>query len=111
MRRKHKRKSKDIRLIAASRIARLFEQAALEFHEDPRLSDRYVVLAQRIAMKCKCTIPVILRRQVCAHCNRYLVPGSNARVRITGKTITYYCSACKGFSRYGYRKRKGRGVT
>lgn len=105
MKRRHKQKSRKNREIALSRITALFATAAEEFHRDQALSTKYALLAQRIAMKCKCKIPARFRRLVCRHCHTYLVPGANCRVRMTGKTVSYFCMSCRSFSRYGYQRR------
>ncbi len=101
---RHRAKPKNKRKLALERIEALFEQAKEQFDSDPKLSDRYVLLARRIAMKNKVKMPSVFKRQFCRHCHSFLVPGRNARVRTTTKTVTYFCSVCKGFSRFGYHK-------
>jgi len=105
MKRKYNKKpSQEIKL-ARQRIKKLFEQAEQRFGEDPKLSDRYVYLARKIAMKFKIRIPPELKRRFCKHCYSYLVPNKNCRVRIRNDKIIYSCFNCKKFMRLGYRKK------
>jgi ribonuclease P protein subunit RPR2 len=99
---KQKQKEKKI---AIERIHELFKLANEIYKEDPTLSNRYVEIARKIGMKVKVRIPSIYKRQYCHKCYSFLVPGSNSRVRITGKTITYYCENCKSFNRIGYKNK------
>lgn len=88
--------------MARERINILFEQADLRFKENSKLSDRYVELARKIAMKYKVRMPRELKRKFCKHCHKYLKPGVNCRVRTTGKNVVYYCKNCKRYMRIGY---------
>mgnify|MGYP000106105861 CR=1 FL=1 len=106
MKQKHKKKSELNRQIALDRIKTLFNEAKLEFDVDPKLSNKYVNLARKIAMKCKIKIPSIYKRQYCKHCYSYLMQGKNVTVRTTTKTITYTCKICKRYSRIGYKSKK-----
>ena len=103
MKRKYKAKPKRELELAKERVATLFAQAELRFKEDPELSNRYVKLARKIAMKVKYSIPPKYKRRYCKHCYTYLVPNKNCRVRTTGKTITYSCFSCKKFMRFRYK--------
>ncbi len=103
MKRQHKAKSRLKRDIAMDRINTLFREAGAQFKNDPMLSDRYVELARKIAMKYKLKMPSRYRRQYCNHCYSYLRPGANCRVRATGKTISYFCLNCRKFTRIGYK--------
>ncbi|MDD1671437.1 MAG: ribonuclease P [Methanomicrobiales archaeon] len=86
--------------LARERIRILFQQAALRFHEDPGLSDRYVALARRIAMRHRLRIPRSLRRQFCRHCYSFLVAGTNARVRVHRGKVVVTCFQCRRQRRY-----------
>ncbi len=97
-----KKPSKDLNE-AKKRIKELFESAQEMFDEDSKLSDRYVYLARKIAMKYKIRLSSKLRRQFCHKCYSYLMPGKNCTVRTTGKTITYTCKNCKNYNRIGYK--------
>ena len=104
MKQKHRKKSEFFREIALERITELFRQAEMRFKKSPELSDRYVELAKKIAMKYKVKIPRVLKRRFCKSCFKYLVPGVNCRVRLTQKKIVYYCSNCRKFMRIPYKK-------
>lgn len=88
------------RKTAMDRIKNLFSQAEVMFSSDPALSDRYVSLARKLAMKHRIRIPRDLKRRFCKHCFRYLVPSKNCRVRINNGKVVYHCSGCKGFMRF-----------
>lgn len=92
--------------IASERIKILFDQAAEEFHNDPKLSNRYVFLARKIAMKVNLKIPSEYKKKYCHKCFFYLVPGVNCVVRMNRdtKSAEYLCTHCKNIDRYGYSK-------
>jgi len=102
--RKHKQKSMKERKIALDRIETLFAEAEKEFNQHPELSNRYVELARKIAMKSKVRIRPELKKRFCKHCHSYLKPGVNCRVRLGGKHLVYYCQNCKKFMRFSYKK-------
>ena len=97
---KERSKNPVTKQIARERIEILFEQARLAFAEFPCLSDRYVVLARRIAMRQRIRIPRELRRQYCHNCNTFLVPGSNMRVRVHRGNVVVTCLSCNKHTRY-----------
>ena len=109
MKKKYLKELKKQKSIARERIKILFEQAETAFNKDPRLSNRYVELARKIAMKCKLRIPTELKRRFCRHCYCYLVPGKNCRVRTHEGKVVYYCSSCKKYTRFPYVKEKKKG--
>lgn len=106
MKRKYKGKPKIQKDIAKERIKILFEQARIVFKEDPKLSNRYVHIARKLAMKYKVRIPSELKRKFCKHCYSYLKPPYNARVRLHKGKIIYSCYNCKKFMRFPYKKKK-----
>lgn len=89
--------------IAKERISILFDEAKKMFSEDPKLSNRYVQLARKIAMKYKVTMPSPLKRRICSRCLHYLVPGKNLKVRTSKGNMVYHCLDCKNVMRYGYK--------
>ena len=103
MKRKYKAKPQEQQRIAKERIKILFELAKEMFKEDPGLSDRYVYLARKIAMKFKVRIPSILKRKFCKRCHKYLVPSVNCRIRAQRGKVVYYCLSCKKFTRLPYK--------
>jgi len=102
--RKHKPKPLKQRRIALERIEVLFKEADKAFKHNPELSNRYVQLARRIAMKYKVRIRPVLKRRFCKHCYNYLKPGVNCRVRLGEKQVVYYCFGCGRFMRFPYKK-------
>jgi ribonuclease P protein subunit RPR2 len=100
MKRPHKRKANKFTKIANVRILELFRQAELRYHEDKTLSNRYVEIARKIAMKFKIKIPRELKRKYCKHCYEYLVHGDNCRVRINESKVVYTCFNCKKYMRF-----------
>ncbi|UCD14474.1 MAG: hypothetical protein JSW60_03395 [Thermoplasmatales archaeon] len=90
--------------IAKNRIQRLFrlaeEHALCDRFE---LSDRYVFLARKLSMRYLVPIPAKFKRRFCKHCYRYLLPGSNCRVRIHRGKIVTYCRKCKRYTRMPLR--------
>ena len=70
------------------------------FKEDSNLSDKYVKLARRIAMKYKIRLTPELKKRFCKHCHKYLVHSVNCRVRLHKHRLIYYCISCKHFMRH-----------
>ncbi len=97
---------KEMRIIAKERVKILFDNAEEMFRRDSKLSDRYVALARKIAMKANMRMPRELKRRFCKHCNSYLKPGVNCRIRTNEGKVVYYCLNCKKFMRYPYLKEK-----
>ena len=86
--------------IARERIAILFLQARTAFATHPELSNRYVELARKIAMRQRIRIDRGLRRQFCRRCSSFLVPGRTSRVRIHDGNVVVTCLCCKKRRRY-----------
>lgn len=103
MKQKHSKKSDEHKKIALERITILFAQAKERFKDDPKLSNRYVALARKIAMKYKVRMPRELKRKFCRHCYSYLVPSVNCRIRTREGHVVYYCFNCRKFMRFRYR--------
>ena len=82
MKRKYQKKAEEQVRIAKERIEVLFKEAKGAFKEDPKLANRYVKLARKIAMKYKVRIRPELKRRFCKHCYCYLVPSKNCRFSI-----------------------------
>jgi len=97
----HKKKSQ--KKLALERIEKLFQQAQTNFKLDPKLSDSYVKLARKIAMKYRVSIPSEYKRQFCKHCYAYFMPGKTCRVRTKNGKLVYSCFKCKKFSRFTYK--------
>ena len=101
--RKHKQKPVKFQKIATERINSLFKQAKEIFYLDPKLSNRYVQLARKIAMRYKVKIESKYKRQYCKHCYIYFIPPKTCRVRTKNGKLIYSCFNCKKFSRFGYK--------
>jgi ribonuclease P protein subunit RPR2 len=95
-----KKKQKDI---AKERIAVLFKQAELRFEENKSLSNRYVTLARKLAMKVKIRMPKEHKRKFCKHCYKFLMPGKNSRIRTRDGKVIISCFECKKFTRIPVR--------
>lgn len=102
MKQKYSKKSNLKIRIAKQHITSLFKEARLMYKFDKKLSDRYVAIARRIAMKFKIRMPRQCKRRFCKHCYKYLMPGDNCRVRTARGKVVYYCFNCKKYMRIGY---------
>ncbi len=91
---------RDKREIAREKVKKLFVQADEIFDKDPKLANRYVSLARKIAMKVTLRFPRGLKRKFCKHCYHYLRPGVNCRIRTREKKLVYYCLDCKKYMRF-----------
>lgn len=88
--------------IAAERIERLTNLAreAATAGDDDRAIE-YVRLARRIAERHRLSLPRRLKRFSCDRCDRYLIPGRNARVRTQNGHVVITCE-CGEQARYPY---------
>ncbi|MDZ7746245.1 MAG: ribonuclease P [Halobacteriales archaeon] len=89
--------------LAADRIDRLCDlalEAAREGEEERAQS--YVRRARRVAERHRLDLPTQLKRFSCDDCDRYLIPGRNARVRTREGHVTITCE-CGSHARYPYR--------
>ncbi|MCP3682496.1 MAG: ribonuclease P [bacterium] len=107
MKRPYKSQSEEHKRVARERILKLFSEADKAFKKDPKLANRYVHMARKIAMRYKVRIPPELKRRFCKHCYCFLVPSKNCRVRLIKKKVTYYCMSCKKYMRFPYLKKRG----
>jgi ribonuclease P protein subunit RPR2 len=92
--------------IAKHRIKKLFSEADKVFSKSPKLANRYIHLARRIAMKVNLSLPKYQKRKFCKHCYHYLKPGKNSRTRIHKHRIIIYCQDCKKYTRIPIKPRK-----
>ena len=106
----YKKKADSSKKIAKQRILQLFEQAEIEFKNDPKLSNRYVVLARKVATKNNARIPREFKRKFCKECNSYFVPNVTCRVRLqSGSKVVFTCLNCNHIMRFPYvREQKER---
>ena len=89
--------------IAKERVLNLFKRSKEIYPKNSKLADRYVEIARKVAMKAQVSIPSNLKKQFCKKCSKFLVPGSNCRVRIRNKKLVYYCTNCKNYMRFPYK--------
>lgn len=90
--------------IALNRVKSLFKEAQQKFKTDSKLSQRYVDIARKTAMKVNLRLPRELKRKICKHCYHYLVPSKTCRVRIHKNKVIYYCLNCKNYMRFMIKK-------
>lgn len=81
------------------RLAELAREAALDGEED-RARER-VRLARRVAERNRLPLPRRFTRFTCDACDRYLIPGRNARVRTRDGHVVITCE-CGAQQRYPY---------
>jgi ribonuclease P protein subunit RPR2 len=86
----------NLKEIAMERVKQLFKEAS----SNPKMANRYVLLARKIAMKVNLKIPKEFKRKYCKHCNSYLRPGVNCRIRNNRSQVVYKCLDCNKFMRF-----------
>ncbi len=88
--------------IAAERIDRLHDLAREATREgETDRAREYVRRARRIAERNRLSLPRRFKRQTCDACDAYLVPGTNARVRLQDGHVVVTCD-CGAQARYPY---------
>ncbi|AEH37506.1 ribonuclease P protein component 4 [Halopiger xanaduensis] len=88
--------------IAAERLERLHDLASAAAADgDDERARYYVQLARRVAERNRLSLPKQFRRFTCDNCDRYLRPGSNARVRLQDGHVVITCD-CGAHARYPY---------
>ena len=95
--------------IARHRVQILYQQANRVYDTNPKLAQRYLVTARKIAMAARIRLPANYRRQTCRDCNALLVPGSSCRVRVKPKRETHVvvtCFICGCQMRYPVKTKK-----
>lgn len=96
---------KELRNIANERMRTLMRLAKFEAYKgDVNRSRRYNDLANRVAMKCRVSMPWGL--DVCKECFVSLVPGRTSRVRIGSGRVVVTCTQCGSCRRIPYTKEK-----
>ena len=95
--------------IALQRVHILFQLAKETIRENPKLAQRYVKIARKIAMKTKLRLPKEYRSLICRHCKSFIYPGVNCRIRIQQRRephMVITCINCGKYSRITLRKRE-----
>ncbi|MCW4027993.1 MAG: ribonuclease P [Candidatus Bathyarchaeota archaeon] len=98
-----------VKQIALRRIRRLFRLAMESIHTNPKLAQRYIDIARKIAMRTRLHLPKEYSRMICRHCKSFILPGVNCRVRIQPRReahIVVTCLVCGGHMRIPLKGRK-----
>lgn len=100
------------RKIARERIGILMERAEEEaIKGNTKRTDRYVSLAKKIGTRYNVRFPRSLKRKICKHCDSFLLPSVNCRVRLNKRTVSIYCYKCEQYTRIPYvKEKKGKGT-
>jgi ribonuclease P protein subunit RPR2 len=89
--------------IAKERIDTLFDEAEKIRKENPKLAQRYIVLAKKIGMRFNVRIPKHLKRKYCKYCYSSL-PASGRRLK--NGIINIKCLNCNKMIRFPYKPKK-----
>ncbi|MEM2947711.1 MAG: ribonuclease P protein component 4 [Candidatus Bathyarchaeia archaeon] len=98
-----------VKRIAKQRIQTLFRLAIETHKEDPKLAQRYVDIARRVAMAARVRLPTEYRRMVCRHCKSFILPGVSCRVRIKQRRephVVITCLKCGKHMRIPLKRKK-----
>jgi ribonuclease P protein subunit RPR2 len=88
--------------LAEERIERLHALAREAARDgEAERAREYVRLARRLSERNRVRLPREFRRFTCDACDRYLIPGRNARVRTRGGHVVVTCD-CGVQARYPY---------
>lgn len=90
------KKNKDlVKKVGKFRVSRLLELAKLSIQkntdEDEELAKKYVKLARKINKHYKINAIDKKENILCKKCNILLIPGINAKIRVSNKSIIYIC--------------------
>jgi|SRR3989344_4900131 len=91
-----------IKELAKEEIINLFTKAENVFKQNKTKSNEFIKKARKLAMQKNIKISKEFKRKYCRHCNSYLVPGKNCRVRTQPGRVVYTCLECKKFMRFVY---------
>lgn len=95
------------RRIALERIGILFGLAEREaLGKRPGRARRYVELARRIGTRYNVRVPAEFKRRFCKGCGVYLLPSSNARVRVGRGRLVVTCTACGAIQRMPFLRER-----
>jgi len=98
---------KEEKKIAKERVSELFDRADKTFQESESLTNRYVSLARKIAMKFNIRLTKY-KRKFCKHCYHYLKSGVNSKTRIHKSKVIIYCENCKKYTRIPLKQKNGK---
>ncbi len=100
----------NIKQMARQRIEILFEQAKETYAENPKLAQRYIIMARKVAMSARIRFPVQFRRQVCKKCSAVLIQGQTCRTRVRQRRephVVITCLTCGYSTRIPIKQKKG----
>ncbi len=84
---------------ALQQIKQYFTQAHTKDQQKGKL---IIQKARKLAMKHRIKLPKELKRQYCAHCYTFFIPGKNYRVRTAEGRVVYTCLCCGKHTRFSY---------
>ena len=90
------------KLVAQERILILIRNAFQKIDDDYELANSQAQLAKKIAKRLRLKLPYDIRQLYCKKCKRFIVPGSNCRVRIGRskiKALRITCLLCNNIYR------------
>jgi ribonuclease P protein subunit RPR2 len=90
------------KLLAQERILILIRSAFQKIDDDYELANSQAQLAKKIAKRLRLKLPYDIRQLYCKKCKRFIVPGSNCRVRIGRskiKALRITCLLCNNVYR------------
>ena len=103
------RRSAEVEGIARERVEILLDEARSAARAGKReRAKRYVALARRMGSRYNVSIPTGHRRWLCGGCGGYMVPGSNATVRLRPQRTVIRCADCGTVRRVGRAKRSAK---
>ncbi|MCL5009679.1 MAG: ribonuclease P Rpr2/Rpp21/SNM1 subunit [Candidatus Parvarchaeota archaeon] len=86
----------------------LVKEALRLYDTNRELSNRYAYIAYRIYLSKKINVSRDRKLLICRRCNRILIPGRTAVVRLKNKSVTYKCLNCGNVRKVKYDKSKRR---
>lgn len=90
------------KLLAQERISILIRNALQKIDDDYGLANSQAQIAKKIAKRLRLKLPYDVRQLYCKKCKRFIVPGSNCRVRIGRskiKALRITCLLCNNVYR------------
>ena len=94
------KKKENRQRIARERIKILLSQAEEQaLAGEMELADRYAFLARKIGMRYQQKMPRGFKIKFCRDCNSFMMPGKNARIRMTRGRLTRQCLKCDSYYR------------
>tara|TARA_Y100000590_G_scaffold342179_1_gene390636 strand:- start:623 stop:922 length:300 start_codon:yes stop_codon:yes gene_type:complete len=82
--------------IASKRMEILFNNALLNAKNHPGLAQKQAMIAKKICMKFKISMPFEIRSCFCKKCKKFMPPGISSKIRLGAKpkSIKITCQFC-----------------